>query len=295
MSLFESLGDGYGIVAVYFNHVPVPGAVLGGHILVIDSVDIGGELHAVAVVEHNEVRQSQESGDTSGALRNLFLHTSVGDESIGLVSHNIAEARLQETLSDGAADSHCVTLPEGPGGILNAAGGIHFRMTGAYRAPLTELLKLFHSVFPCERQHGIKHRRHVTRIKEETVTRNPGRVVGVGDEILGVEHIHEVGAAHGATGMTRLGFLYHACRQYADGIGRTVQYSLIHLFKILIWKRHHRLAPASAGSLYQKRQETSLPQGCSAERPNELLKYNTFRMLRGASLLQGGFSFYDTA
>jgi len=38
-----------------------------------------------------------------------------------------------------------------------------------------------------------------------------------------------------------------------------------------------------------------LPQGCSAERPNELLKYNTFRMLRGASLLQGGSSFYDTA
>ncbi len=36
---------------------------------------------------HNQIGESQRSGDTSGALRDFFLYASIGNESIGFVSH----------------------------------------------------------------------------------------------------------------------------------------------------------------------------------------------------------------
>ena len=49
----------------------------------------------------------------------------------------------------------------------------------------------------------------MARIEEEAVAGNPGGIVGVGYEILGIKHVDKVGATHGATGMTRFGFLDH--------------------------------------------------------------------------------------
>ena len=129
------LGGGYcrrdfvGIVAVDFDHVPVPRAVFCGYILVGHFVDHGGELHAVGVVEHDEIAQSEEAGEATGTLADFLLDAAVGDESISLMGNHVAETGLQETLADGAAYGHGVTLAERTGGVFHAAGGVELGMS----------------------------------------------------------------------------------------------------------------------------------------------------------------------
>jgi len=102
-----------------------------------------------------------------------------------------------------------VTLAERSGGVLNPAVRIKFRMARGDAAPLAELLELLDGIFAGEGKYRIEHGRHMARIEEEAVAGNPGGIVGVGYEILGIKHVDKVGATHGATGMTRFGFLDH--------------------------------------------------------------------------------------
>ena len=112
LCLGECLGYGFGVGAVDCEHVPSPCGIFCCHILAVNCVDVGRELHAVAVIEHYEVAQAEESGDAAGSLRDFLLNAAVADEGIGLVSHNVAEAGLKETLGNGAAHGHGVTLSQ---------------------------------------------------------------------------------------------------------------------------------------------------------------------------------------
>ena len=64
------------------------------------------------------------------------------------------------------------------------------------------------------------------RIEEETVAVGVSHVVGVVAQELGIEHRHEVGAAHGAAGMPRFGFLDHGGRKDTDIVGHTGQFGI---------------------------------------------------------------------
>ena len=76
-----------GVIAVYGDDVPSPGLVFLCCIFGCHLFHCCGELDVVGIIEHNQIGESQRSGDTSGALRDFFLYASIGNESIGFVSH----------------------------------------------------------------------------------------------------------------------------------------------------------------------------------------------------------------
>ena len=125
-------------LAVDSEHVPAPSLVFGGYVLGIHLVDLGRELDVVRVVVHNQVRQSQMTGDTAHALRNLLLHGAVRDVGVGLVCLPLAEASGHETFDDRSAQRHRMALTQRAGGVLHAAQHVDFGVAGRYAAPLTE-------------------------------------------------------------------------------------------------------------------------------------------------------------
>ncbi len=56
----------------------------------------------------------------------------------------------------------------------------------------------------------------MARIEEETITVGVRRIVRIVAQKFGIEHRHEVGAAHGAAGVSRFRLLDHGGRQNAD-------------------------------------------------------------------------------
>ena len=147
--------DSHRISAVDVNHIPSPRAIFHGHILGVYGIDIGRQLHLVAVIKHYQVAQPEITGDTPCALRDFLLDAPVRNERICLVADNIAETCLQEPLSDCAPHSHRMALPQRTGGVFNPPLNVDFGMPGANAPPLAELLKFFNRVFACEGKHGI--------------------------------------------------------------------------------------------------------------------------------------------
>ena len=156
------------------------------------------------------------AGDTAHALRNLILHGAVRDVGVGLVRHPLAEAGSHEPFRDGGAQRHGMTLSERAGSVLDTAREVCFRVTRRHAAPLTQRLKVFGRIVPGKRKRRIEHRRHVARIEEETITVGVRRIVRIVPQKFGIEHRHEVGAAHGAAGVSRFRLLDHGGRQNAD-------------------------------------------------------------------------------
>ena len=156
------------------------------------------------------------AGDTAHALRNLLLHGAVRDVGVGLVRHPLAEAGSHEAFSDGGAQRHGMTLSERAGSVLDTAREVCFRVTRRHAAPLAQRLQIFGRIVPGQRQRRIEHRRHVARIEEETISVGVRRIVRIVAQKFGIEHRHEVGAAHRAAGMARFRLLDHRGRQNSD-------------------------------------------------------------------------------
>ena len=116
-----------------------------------------------------------------------------------------------------------MSLTEGAGSIFHTVHHVHLRMSGSDAAPLAELLQVIKSVTACTRQYGIEHRRHVTRVEEETVTSLPARVLRVIYEKFREKHIDEIGTAHSTARVSRLSLFHHRDREYAYVICRTIE------------------------------------------------------------------------
>ena len=228
LSLYDCLGYFLRIIAIDLKHIPVPCTVFGRIVLTVYGVYHCRKLYAVAVVEHDEVRQSEISGNTAGALRDFLLDATVGNEGICLMSHGLSETGFEETLCDSTADSHCMALTQRTGGVFDTAFGVELGMAGSNGTPLAELLELVEGIVACESEHGIEHRRHVAGIEEETVAGEPGGIVGIGYEELREQNVHEISAAHGAAGMARFSFFDHRGSQNTDIIGCAVQSFCVH-------------------------------------------------------------------
>ena len=128
------------VSAVDHHHLPVPCAVLCGSILKRHLVAVGRELHVVAVVEHDEVVQSQEAGNASCALRNLLLDTAIGDKGIGLVRPHLTKTLGKETLGYCRSHAKHMALAKRTRSVLDAAHHVALRVTGSHAAPLAEIL-----------------------------------------------------------------------------------------------------------------------------------------------------------
>lgn len=154
----ECACDSERVRTVYFYHVPVPGAVFCGCVLVGNFIHHCGELHLVGVIEHYEVVQSERACYAACALRNLLLYSSVRNEGIRLVFHRFAESGGEETFCYGGTHGHGMSLSERAGSVFYSAFGIEFRMSGCNASPLTELLEFLYCEFSCEGEYTVEHR-----------------------------------------------------------------------------------------------------------------------------------------
>ena len=139
----QRLADGIRIVAVDLLHEPVPSFVLHGYILAGYLAAHRGELYFVAVIEHDQVIQAKVTGYTACSLRDLFLHTAIGDEGIDRRIMHLAETCIHELSRDGSTYGKRVALTKRTAGVLNHALDVTFGVTGRYTTPLTEVLKVF--------------------------------------------------------------------------------------------------------------------------------------------------------
>ena len=93
-------------------------------------------------VVHDQVAQSESTGNTTGSLRNFFLYATVGDKGINFMTHPVAETGSKKTFGNSSTNCHRVSLSERTGGIFNTAFHIYFRVTRSYAAPLAKLLQI---------------------------------------------------------------------------------------------------------------------------------------------------------
>ena len=100
--------------------------------------------------------------------------------------------------------------------ILHTVQHVHFGMARRDAAPLPQVTQILHRIGSGQRESRVEHRRHVSRIEEETVPERIIHLIRIVAEEFGVKYCHEVRAAHCAAGMSRFGFLDHRCRQDTD-------------------------------------------------------------------------------
>lgn len=76
---------------------------------------------------------------------------------------------------------------------------------------------------------AVEHGRHVSGVEEEAVAVGIVGPLGVVVQKLGKEYVDEIGAAHGATGVSGSGFFDHRCGQDPDVVRRTIHVVGIHI------------------------------------------------------------------
>ena len=173
--------------------------------------------------------QPEVPSQSADALRDFLFDAAVGDVGVRLVGHPFAEASHHEAFGDGGAEGHSMSLPKRAGGILDAVLHVALGVAGGEAAPLAEVLQLSHGHEPRKRQHAVEHGRHVSRIEEEAVAIGIIGPLGVVVQELGKEHVDEISAAHGATGVSGFGFFHHRCGQNPDVVRRTIHVVGIHI------------------------------------------------------------------
>ena len=173
LCFFDCRTDFVRIITVDTKYVPSPcfifhGSVFNGYVF-----RFCRKLNIVGVIEHNQVVQSQCTGNTSRTLRDFFLNTTVRDVSVNGLIHHLVETGFQEFGSDSSTYCKSVSLSQWTRSIFDATHDVHFRVSRSRASPLTEFFQLVQREFSCQCQRRIKHRRHVARVEEEAVTSFP--------------------------------------------------------------------------------------------------------------------------
>ncbi|OAV67958.1 hypothetical protein Barb4_02275 [Bacteroidales bacterium Barb4] len=205
-------------------HLPAPCLVLRSGIFARHFLHLRGKLYVIGIIIHNKVVQSQRAGNPSSPLRDFLLNAAVGNIGVDCLVHPLAKPRLQKLGGNRRSDSQRMPLSQGTGCVLYPPLHIPFGMPRRRTAPLPELRQLLRRIFPCQCQHGIQHRRHVSWIKEEPVPPFPLRTLGVIHQKLRKQHVHEVRPPHRPAGMPRLCLFNHCRRQNTNVIRRPFHY-----------------------------------------------------------------------
>ena len=112
LGVLQGNTDSIRIVAVNLLHVPPPRFVFGCHILGGYLATHRGELHLIAIVEHDKIIQSERAGYTACALGYLFLHAAIGDKRIDSRIVHLAKTCVHELSRDSCANCKRVALAE---------------------------------------------------------------------------------------------------------------------------------------------------------------------------------------
>ena len=132
LSLLDGLTDLVDIVTVDLLDIPAPCLVLLGGVLASNHLCAGRELNIIGVVEHDQVVETEVTGDTASALRDLLLYTTVRDIGVDGLVHHVAQTSLQELGGDGGTNGEAMTLTERTRGVLDAACNLTLGVTGSH-------------------------------------------------------------------------------------------------------------------------------------------------------------------
>ena len=138
LGLVERTAYSIGIVTVDSNDVPIPCLVFLGDIFTGYGIGSRRELYVVGVVEHDEVVETEVSCQTAGTLRNLFLHTAVGNIGIDRLIHDIAQTRFQKLGGDSSPHSIGMSLSQRTRSVFDTAHDIYFGVPRRGAVPLAE-------------------------------------------------------------------------------------------------------------------------------------------------------------
>ncbi len=227
LCLLDGFANLVDIVAVNLLHIPSPSLILLGGVLAGYHFCLGRQLNIVGIIEHDEVVQSEVTGNTACALGNLFLYATVRDVGIDGLVHDVAQTSLQEFGSDGCTHSERVSLTEGTAGVLDAAFNLALGVTGRHRTPLAQVLQILQRVLADEGELAVKHGSHVAGVEEETVATFPSGVLRVVDQKFAVECVDEISAAHSTTGVSRLSLFNHRSSKDTDVVRCHVHYFVV--------------------------------------------------------------------
>ena len=142
----------------YFRHVvsvdrddfPAPCFVFHGYVFCSHFAYCRGKLDVVGIVEHDQVVQSQRTGDTSGSLGNFFLDATVGNICVYRLIHNVTQACFQELGCDSGTYGVSVALSQRAGCVFYTTHHVDFGMARSYATPLAELFQFVDREFACE-------------------------------------------------------------------------------------------------------------------------------------------------
>ena len=133
---------------------------------------------------------------TTCTLANLLLNTAIRDESINSRIMHLSITSIEPLSSKSCTDSKSMSLAKRTRSILYATYYIALWVTRCNTTPLAELLELLHGIMTCHAKLCVEHWRHVTRIKEETVSCFPTWVLWIMDQELGVKYLNKVCSTH---------------------------------------------------------------------------------------------------
>ena len=86
-----------------------------------------GKLDVVGIVKHNQVVQSQRTGNTSGSLRNLFLDATIGYICVDRLIHDVTQACFQELGGDSSTYGVSVALSQRTGCVFYTTHHVDFQ------------------------------------------------------------------------------------------------------------------------------------------------------------------------
>ena len=138
LCFFDSCTDFVRIITIDAEYVPSPcfifhGSVFNGYIF-----RFCRKLNIVGVVEHDQVVQSQCTGNASGTLRDFFLNTTIGNVCVNSLIHYFIEACFQEFSCDSGTYSESMSLSQRTGSIFDTTHDVYFRMSRSRASPLAK-------------------------------------------------------------------------------------------------------------------------------------------------------------
>ena len=138
------------IVSVDCDDFPTPCFVFHGYVFCRHFAYGCGKLDVVGIVKHNQVVQSQRTGNTSGSLRNLFLDATIGYICVDRLIHDVTQACFQELGGDSSTYGVSVALSQRTGCVFYTTHHVDFGMSRSHTTPLAELFQFVDREFACE-------------------------------------------------------------------------------------------------------------------------------------------------
>ncbi len=221
---------------------------------------------AVVVVKNDELAQPMAAREGTRLVRDALHEAPVAGKRIGEMIDNLQprtiELRGEHLFRKRHADRVGESLPERPGGRLDAERRLVLRMTRRTAAELPKILDLLQTErIPRQIQERVQQHRTVTVRKHEAVAVDPEGIARIVLEKVAPQNLRNVGHAHGHAWMTRIGALYGVHGKCAEGIGELAacSHAVLRDFR---WRgRFRRWAPVRKSRAFSTRR-----WGCSMSR-----------------------------